>query len=175
MFWPYLAIFGVPWPTLDFFLAPYEMGCIVLCFGYRLGPKSTIIYLFWDFWRVFPWKTSFLSFLAISVMFEAPVLCLGKTDSAKLLMDGLHMYQWPSRPTIGVKCPLCWNLGHSRVTYAWTKKRTENLPILQDFVPYGGRCPASPHENQGESRAGQGNRWPFDAFGLLIWGCGGGL
>ena len=25
--------------------------------------------------------------------------------------------------------------------------RTENLPILQDFVPYRGRCPASPHEN----------------------------
>ena len=24
---------------------------------------------------------------------------------------------------------------------------TENLPILQDFVPYLGRCPASPHEN----------------------------
>ena len=39
-----------------------------------------------------------------------------------------------------------------------TDKRTENLPILQDFVPYRGRCPASPHENQGESRAGQGNR-----------------
>ena len=37
-------------------------------------------------------------------------------------------------------------------------ERTENLPILQDFVPYRGRCPASPHENQGESRAGQGNR-----------------
>ena len=35
---------------------------------------------------------------------------------------------------------------------------TENLPILQDFVPYQGRCPACPHENQGESRAGQGNR-----------------
>ena len=34
---------------------------------------------------------------------------------------------------------------------------TENLPILQDFVPYRGRCPTSPHENQGESRAGQGN------------------
>ena len=36
-------------------------------------------------------------------------------------------------------------------------EQTENLPILQDFVPYWGRCPASPHENQGESRAGQGN------------------
>ena len=47
-------------------------------------------------------------------------------------------------------------------------KRMENLPILQDFDPYWGRCPASPHENQGESIAGQGNRWPFDAFGLLI-------
>ena len=48
---------------------------------------------------------------------------------------------------------------------------TENLPILQNFVPYRGRCPTSPHENQGESRAGQGNRWPFDAFGLLIICC----
>ena len=26
--------------------------------------------------------------------------------------------------------------------------QTENLPILQDFVPYWGRCPASPHENR---------------------------
>ena len=49
-----------------------------------------------------------------------------------------------------------------------TNGQTENLPILQDFVPYWGRCPASPRENQGERRAGQGNRWPFDAFGLLI-------
>ena len=35
-----------------------------------------------------------------------------------------------------------------------TDRRTnglmENLPILQDFVPYLGRCPASPHENLGE-------------------------
>ena len=43
-------------------------------------------------------------------------------------------------------------------TYGRTNERTENLPILQDFVPYRGRCPASPHENQGESRAGQVNR-----------------
>ena len=39
-----------------------------------------------------------------------------------------------------------------------TSGRTENLPILQDFVPYRGRCPASPHENQGERKVGQGNR-----------------
>ena len=39
-------------------------------------------------------------------------------------------------------------------TYGWT----ENLPTLQDFVSYWGRCPACPHENKGESRAGQGNR-----------------
>ena len=42
----------------------------------------------------------------------------------------------------------------------------ENIPILQDFIPYRGHCPASP---QGESRAGQGNGCPFDAFGLLIF------
>ena len=38
-----------------------------------------------------------------------------------------------------------------------TNGQTENLPILQDFVPYRGRCPACPLENQGESRAGQEN------------------
>ena len=27
-------------------------------------------------------------------------------------------------------------------TYGRTDGRTENLPILQDFVPYRGRCPA---------------------------------
>ena len=29
-----------------------------------------------------------------------------------------------------------------QTTYIWT----ENLPILQDFVPYWGRCPASLHK-----------------------------
>ena len=33
---------------------------------------------------------------------------------------------------------------------------TENLPILQDFVPYRGRCPASPHKNQGKVEQGKG-------------------
>ena len=28
-------------------------------------------------------------------------------------------------------------------TYVQTDGRTENLPILQDFVPYRGRCPAT--------------------------------
>ena len=30
----------------------------------------------------------------------------------------------------------------------WTYKRTENLPILQDFIPYRGRCPASTKKTQ---------------------------
>ena len=54
--------------------------------------------------------------------------------------------------------PIAWLDGPEGGTDGQTKKRTENLPILQDFVPYRGRCPAFPHENQGESRAGQGNR-----------------
>ena len=40
-----------------------------------------------------------------------------------------------------------------------TKGRTENLPIIQD---YRGRCPASSHKRQEESRAGKENRWPFE-------------
>ena len=30
-----------------------------------------------------------------------------------------------------------------RQTDGRTDERTENLPILQDFVPYWGRCPAT--------------------------------
>ena len=49
-------------------------------------------------------------------------------------------------------------------------------PHSTGLCPLLGLLPCFPHENQGESRAGQGNRWPFDAFGLLlnlfvmIWG-----
>ena len=32
-------------------------------------------------------------------------------------------------------------------TYAWTYRRMENLPILQDFVPCRGRCPKSGDDN----------------------------
>ena len=50
-----------------------------------------------------------------------------------------------------------------------TDGQTENLPILQDFVPYWGRCPACPHENQEESRAGQGNGWCLWATLTVLW------
>merc|ERR1712055_578070 len=44
----------------------------------------------------------------------------------------------------------CWALEGGDVrtdvrTYVRTYGRTENLPILQDFVPYRGRCPKSIH------------------------------
>ena len=41
----------------------------------------------------------------------------------------------PSQP--GLKPEVGWLGG----TYKRTNERTENLPILQDFVPYRGRCP----------------------------------
>ena len=34
--------------------------------------------------------------------------------------------------------------------------RTENLPILQDFVPYRGRCPASPMKTMEKVEQGKG-------------------
>ena len=42
-----------------------------------------------------------------------------------------------------------------------------------DFVPYQGRCPASPLEIKERtllktSKGGQGIRWPFDAFVRLV-------
>ena len=34
-----------------------------------------------------------------------------------------------------------WMAQRGERTDRWTDIRTENLPILQDFVPYWGRCP----------------------------------
>ena len=36
-----------------------------------------------------------------------------------------------------------WMAQRGERTDGRTDERTENLPILQDFVPYRGRCPAS--------------------------------
>ena len=51
---------------------------------------------------------------------------------------------------------------------------TENLPILQDFVPYPGRCPASPQKDQRKTKVKQGKgtadhlmplgNWFFSSF-----------
>ena len=49
--------------------------------------------------------------------------------------------------------------GTDRRTDGWTNKHTENLPILQDFVPYWGRCPASSYEIRAE---------PFDALWSVL-------
>ena len=37
----------------------------------------------------------------------------------------------------------CMDVRMYRCTDGHTYGRTENLPILQDFVPYRGRCPAT--------------------------------
>ena len=44
-------------------------------------------------------------------------------------------------------------------------KQTENLPILQDFVPYRGCCPASLHENRGNIEQGIGTTDHLMALG----------
>ena len=44
--------------------------------------------------------------------------------------------------------------GWPRERDVWMHVLMENLPILQDFVPYWGHCPASPRKNQAKkSRA----------------------
>ena len=47
----------------------------------------------------------------------------------------------PSQPGLRPNQPSLWMDGQTDV-------HRENLPILQDFVPYRGRCPASPYVNQ---------------------------
>ena len=65
------------------------------------------------------------------------------------------MFFWASAPRMG---------RFSIRTGERTYRNTENPPIRQDFVPYRGRCPASPSENQG-SRAELGNH----LTGLFKW------
>ena len=88
---------------------------------------------------------------------------LGQPAMPQAWLAGPHTWlsgpqTWLAGPQAWLAGPQAWLAGPEGGTNGWTNERTENLPILQDFVPYWGRCLASPHENQGESRAGQGNR-----------------
>ena len=47
-------------------------------------------------------------------------------------------------------------------------ERTENIPILQDFVAYRGRCPASPHETKEEVEQGKGTADHLMPLGYLF-------
>ena len=91
---------------------------------------------------------------------EFPFVCLFVRSPLWVIQPGLSPSKaWLDGPEGGDKRTY-------KRTYEWTYermyertyKRMENLPILQDFVPYQGRCPAFPHQNPRESRAGQGNR-----------------
>ena len=45
---------------------------------------------------------------------------------------------------------------------------TENLYILQDFIPYPGRCPASPHETKEKVEQGKGTADHLMPLGHLL-------
>ena len=54
-----------------------------------------------------------------------------------------------AEPQVWLAGPQAWLAGpEGGQTNGRTDKQTENLLILQDFVPYQGRCPTSPHEKQ---------------------------
>ena len=50
-----------------------------------------------------------------------------------------------------------------------TNGRTENLPILQDFVPYRGRCPASPMKTKEKVEQGKGTADHLMPLGYLLY------
>ena len=56
----------------------------------------------------------------------------------------LRLQTWLAGPQIWLAGP---EGGGDGQTEGWTDRQMENIPILQDFVPYWGRCPAFPHEN----------------------------
>ena len=54
--------------------------------------------------------------------------------------------------------------GWPRGGYVWT----ENLPILQDFVPYWGCCPASPMKTKKKVEQGKGTADHLMPLGYLL-------
>ena len=50
-------------------------------------------------------------------------------------------------------------------TYGWTDGRTEFLPILQDFVPSRGRCPATLSDFSTTKKQGKGTADHMMPFG----------
>ena len=64
---------------------------------------------------------------------------------------------------------LGWVAQRGEQTYGQMYRKS---PHSKDLVSYWGRCPASPHENQGESRAGKGTAdhlMPLGYFFLLAF------
>ena len=61
-------------------------------------------------------------------------------------------------------------------TYGCTYGRTENLPILQDFVPYRGRCPATaqlqPKNYIKQGKGTSDHMMPLGDWLSLKFGCG---
>ena len=52
----------------------------------------------------------------------------------------------------------------------WTDGQTENLPILQDFVPYRGRCPKRQQIQQKQGRQQQHQKPDFEQKWELLIG-----
>ena len=75
---------------------------------------------------------------------------------------------WLAGPQAWLAGPQAWLDGPEGGTNGWTDGRTENLPILQDFVPYQGRCPASPHENKEEKEQSKGTADHLMPLGYLF-------
>ena len=53
-----------------------------------------------------------------------------------------------------------WMVQRGERTYRRKDILRENFPILQDFAPYQGRCPASPHETKEKVEQGKGTADP---------------
>ena len=62
-------------------------------------------------------------------------------------------------PQAWLAVPQAWLAG-PQIWLAGSHRLTENLPILQDFAPYQGRCPASPHETKEKVEQGKGTADP---------------
>ena len=61
---------------------------------------------------------------------------------------------WLAGPQAWLAVPQAWLAG-PQIWLAGPHRLTENLPILQEFAPYQGRCPAYPHETKEKVEQGK--------------------
>ena len=70
-------------------------------------------------------------------------------------------------PQAWLAVPQAWLAG-PQIWLAGPHRLIENLPILQDFAPYQGRCPASPHETKEKVEQGKGTADPSLIYSHIL-------
>ena len=77
----------------------------------------------------------------------------------------------PQTPLIGFQTPPLDRQPTDGLIHGWMNGQTEFLPILQDFVPCLGRCPATPRDFTTSKKQGKDTAHLMIPFGVFLGRC----